>query len=81
MNCGYAMCPGPFCVICNVRCKPERKNHFEDLGIDGTLEWTLMKQVGGSELDSSGSEHRLVLGTCKHVNEPLGFLKGEEFFD
>jgi hypothetical protein len=38
--------------------KPERKNHSEDLGVDGKiiLEWILGNWVGRCRLDSSGSK-------------------------
>jgi hypothetical protein len=32
-------------------------------------------------LDSSGSGQGQVVGPCEHSNEPLGSIKGGEFFD
>jgi hypothetical protein len=37
--------------------------------------------VGGSGLDSSGSEWGPVAGSCEHGNEPSGSIKGREFLD
>jgi hypothetical protein len=32
-------------------------------------------------LDSNGSEHGSVVGSCKHGNEPSGFTKHKELLD
>lgn len=33
------------------------------------------------ELDLSGLEQKPLTGSCKHANETLGSLKGEDFVD
>jgi len=35
--------------------------------------------VGKCGLESSGSGRGLVMGSCKHGNEPLGSITGSEF--
>jgi hypothetical protein len=37
--------------------------------------------LGRCELDASGSRRGPLAGSCKHSNEPLGFIKGREFLD
>lgn len=40
------------------------------------LKWTSDKQ-GAMMLDSSGLRQGEMLGSCQHLNEPLGSTKGE----
>jgi hypothetical protein len=59
--------------------KTWRTDHEEDLDVDvriiRVLTWILEKQDMGGGLDISGSEQRLVVGSCGHGNEPSGFIK------
>jgi hypothetical protein len=54
-----------------------------DLDVDGKiiLELILWEMVGNCVMDASESGQRLVMGSCKHGNEPSGSIKGEEFLD
>jgi hypothetical protein len=53
------------------------RNHLRDLGVDGriALTWNL-NRVWGPGLDSPGWRQGPVAKSCKHGNDPLGFIKG-----
>jgi hypothetical protein len=60
--------------------KPERKNHLEDLGLDGR---TMLKCIfnrwdGVNKLDLSGSRYRQITGCSECSNEPPEFRKIQE---
>jgi hypothetical protein len=62
------------------------KRLFGRLGVDWIIivKWILENRVEGCELDSdSDSWFRTgtLKGSCEHVNEPSGSIKGEEFLD
>jgi hypothetical protein len=55
------------------------RDHFKDLGIDGTiLKSTLKTRVC---LDPCGSGQRPETGSYEHGNQSLGFIKWGEFLD
>jgi hypothetical protein len=58
----------------------QEKSQFEDLGVDGRmiLKWVLRKQNRRAWTES-GSGHRSVAGSCEHSDDPVGFIKCEEF--
>jgi hypothetical protein len=53
-----------------------------DLGIDVSIILKFVINMAcGWELNSSGSRHWSVAGSCEHGNEPSGSIKGTEFLD
>jgi hypothetical protein len=58
--------------------KSERKNHLDDLSIDGKviLKW-IMGEIWREVVDwiRLVRDMRPVAGSCEHGNEPLGFHK------
>jgi hypothetical protein len=55
----------------------QRSDHLGDLGTDGKtmLKWIFSKLAENCELDLSGSEERLLVGSCKYHNKSAGFIK------
>jgi hypothetical protein len=65
--------------------KLKEKGHLRDLGVAGRK---IFKNIAYQrnrarecELDSAGSEYNSVTGSCEHVNELTGSIKGEELLD
>jgi hypothetical protein len=60
--------------------KPEGKRYLEDPGKDGRMiRWIIRKWDRGAWIGLDLAEVREVAGSCKCCNEPLGFIKCEEF--
>jgi hypothetical protein len=61
----------------------ERRDHLEDLGVDGRiiLEWIIGKFGGSVWIGFIWLGTGISGGLCEHDNEPSGSLKGREFLD
>jgi hypothetical protein len=59
------------------------RNLLGDLSIDGGIysNESYGNRVGTCGLDTSGSGHGLVAGSCEHGNEPSGPVQSWEFLD
>ena len=63
--------------------RPEGKNHFESLGVEGRiiLRWIVRKGGGMAWTGLVWLKIGTIVGTCKGGNEPLGSIKCWEFLD
>jgi hypothetical protein len=60
----------------------KERDHLGDLGIGWRiiLKW-ILNRVRGCRLNSTGLGYSLMVGSCKHGNEPLGSIKSEKLID
>ena len=45
----------------------KKRDHFEHPAVGGE---NITERMGGSEVESSGSKHKQMVGFCKHGNKP-----------
>jgi len=54
----------------------KERQHFEDLGVDGTI---ILQWIGRRGLGSYGSGQGQMAGCCEHDDEPSGSINAGNF--